>query len=139
MMMKNSKRIHGFSPSAFTLMEAVIAIAILGMAMVAMMGITMNAARRMGKAVTNWEKQHMLEQAAEYYLLAGPRENIPYEFFPFEGHYARCEIEETSLPEEVKKEIGAWRLVTLRISIHDNNGEIDDIFIDQILRDQDVE
>lgn len=137
MMMKNKKSVFLCAP--FTLLETVIAIAILGMSMVAMLSITMNSAKRMGKAFTNWEKQHMLEQATEYYLLAGPRENIPDEFFPFEGYSAQCEIEDPNLPEEVKKEIGSWRLVTLRISIHDSDGEVDAISIDQILRDKDVE
>lgn len=127
--------------SQFTLIEVVIAIAILAMTMVAMLGIVASSAKRMGKAMTNWEEQHMLTQAAEYYLLAGPNESIPDEFFPFAGYKAECVIEDPQLPGDVEPESGNWRFVTLKISVYKDgvSDPVDSIFIDQILRKEDVE
>lgn len=139
MIWKNNKQFFCYCRNYFTLVEAVLAIAILAMTMVGILGITMDSSLRMGNAVKYWEQQHMLNQAVEYYLLAGPHENIPNEFFPFEGYHAECSIEQPELPEQVKTEVGSWRFVTLKISIHDDNREIDSISIDQILRAEDVE
>jgi len=127
--------------SRFTLIETVIAIAILAMAMVGILGITVNASKRMGKAMSNWKERHMLSQAAEYYLLAGPKESIPREFFPFDGYRSECIIEIPVLPGEVKSEAGAWRFVTLKISVY-KEGEgtpVDTVKIDKIFRAEDIE
>ena len=124
----------------FTLLEVVMAIAILAVGFVGLLGITVSAAKRMGKATSRWEHQHMLNQAAEYYLLAGPKEQIPEEFFSFEGYSAECIVEEAELPEDIEPEAGAWRFVKLKISIYDDkNNELDSLNIDQILRTEDVE
>ena len=129
-----------YKKQTFTLLEVVMAIAILALGFVGIFGITASAAKRMGKAVARWENQHMLNQATEYYLLAGPKESIPEEFFPFEGYHAECIVEEAELPEDIEPEVGAWRFVKLKISVYDNNNnELDSLSIDQILRTEDVE
>lgn len=129
-----------YKKHTFTLLEVVIAIGILALAFTSLLGITATAANRMGKAIHRWENQHMLNQAVEYFLLAGPKESIPQEFFPFDGYSAECIIEEADLPEDVEPEAGVWRFVKLKISVYDEgNNEIDSVSIDQILRAEDVE
>ena len=124
----------------FTLLEVVLAVAILSMGFVAAMGIAVTAAKRMIKSVSRWEEQHMLNQAAEYYLLAGPKETIPQEFFPFEGYRSECTIEEADLPEEVEPEVGTWRFVKLKISIYDeDDNEVNSLTMEKIFRAKDVE
>ena len=107
----------------FTLLEVIVSIAILASGVVAALQITAAGTGRMNKAVQRWEVQHMLSQAAEYYLLAGPREEISEEFFPFEGYQASCEIDTPELlSEEVETEFRGWQLVKLIIKVTDDDG-----------------
>ena len=124
----------------FTLIEVIIAMAILSLAVVSILGYSVQASNRMRKAYKRWHEEHILAQAVEYYLLAGPKEDIPQEFFPYEDYRATCEIKEAKLPDEVEAENATWRFVTLQISIYDsNNEEVESIDIDQILQAEDVE
>ena len=83
----------------------------------------------------------MLSQAAEYYLLAGPKESIPDQFFPFEGYTASCTISEPELEDGIESAMNNnWNLVKLTISITDNTGKvIGQIEMDKILRTEDVQ
>lgn len=125
---------------SFTLLEVVIAIALLALSFVSAMGITVTAAKRMMKAVSRWEEQHMLNQAVEYYLLAGPKANIPQEFFPYEGYRAECTVEPAELPEDVESEVGAWRFVKLKITIYnEENQPVNSLIMDKFFRAEDIE
>ncbi|MPM55529.1 hypothetical protein SDC9_102326 [bioreactor metagenome] len=61
----------------FTLMEVVVALAILGMALAGFFAIAQSATRRADKAYQNWRQMHLLSQAAEYYLLFPDEEPPP--------------------------------------------------------------
>lgn len=122
------------STSHFTLLEVVIAVAILAMGLIAAMEIAVTASKRTIKAVKRWETQHMLNQATEYFLLAGPDEPIPNEFFPYEGFRAECAVEPPDLKDDMEPIVGNWQLVKLRISIYDSTGkEVDSLSIHKIL------
>ena len=125
----------------FTLMEVVVSIAILAIGVVTALQITASGTNRMSKAVTRWEVQHMLSQAAEYYLIAGPNEDIPEEFFPYEGYSPSCDIGEPDLEDGVESSYGEnWRLVKLTIKITDNEGDVvGQIEMDKILKTEDVQ
>ena len=124
----------------FTLIEVIIAMAILSLAVVSILGYSIQASNRMRKAYKRWNEEHILAQAVEYYLLAGPKDDIPQEFFPYKDYRATCEIKEAQLPDEVEAENASWRFVTLKISLYDsNNKEVESIDIDQILQAEDVE
>ena len=71
------------------MLEVILAVAILSIGFIAAMSIATTAADRLMKAVVRWERQHMLNQATEYFLLAGPDAAIPQEFFPFQGYSAK--------------------------------------------------
>ena len=125
---------------SFTLLEVVLAVAILALGFISAMGLAMNAASRMMKSISRWEEQHMLNQAAEYYLLAGPKEQIPREFFPYEGYRAECIIQKAELPEDVDAEVGAWRFVKLVITIYNKeNQPVNSLEMDKIFQAEDVE
>jgi hypothetical protein len=129
-----------YKKHCFTLLEVVLAVAILSLGFITAMGIATTAAKRLMKSVSRWEEQHMLNQATEYYLLAGPKESIPQEFFPYDGYRAECIIAEATLPEEVKPEVGAWRIVKLKISIFDEDDEeVNSLEMNKIFRAEDVE
>ncbi|MBN1863811.1 MAG: type II secretion system protein [Victivallales bacterium] len=126
----------------FTLIEVLVAVAILSISLVGMLGICSSAADRLRKAAEKREHQHMLSQASEYYLLAGQRETIPQEFFPFPGYHSKCLVMQPELPPEVEDQSGQWRFVKLKISIHsdeDPGTEIMAIEIEKILRAEDVD
>ena len=129
-----------FKVKFFTLIEVIIAMAILALAVVTLLSYSVQASNRMRKAYKRWNEEHMLAQAVEYYLLAGPKDDIPQEFFPYEDYRATCEIIEPQLPDEVEDENASWRFVTLKISIYDSsNKEVESINVDQILQAEDVE
>jgi len=124
----------------FTLMEVVVSIAILAIGVITSLQITASGTNRMGKAVTRWKVQHMLSQAAEYYLIAGPKEQIPDLFFPYEEYRASCEIGIPDLQEGIETTYGEnWNLVKLTIRITDNEGNVvGKIEMDKILRTEDI-
>ena len=124
---------------SFTLIEVIVAMAILALAVVGILSYSVQASNRMGKAGLKWQREHMLAQAVEFYLLSGPNENITDEFFPYPDFRAVCEVTEPKLPDEVEDEIGTWKLVTLKISIQNDKGEtIDSVSVDTILQKDDV-
>ena len=126
--------------SAFTLMEVVVAIAILAMGLITALQIAATGTKRINRAASDWKIQHMLSQAAEYYLLAGPSAEIPEEFFPFEGYHTSCTVDTPDISEDIETEFRDWRLVKLIISVSDDNGnEVGKIEMDKILRKEDVE
>lgn len=121
--------------SSFTLLEVILAVAILSIGFIAAMSIATTAADRLMKAVARWERQHMLNQATEYFLLAGPDVAIPQEFFPFQGYSAHCEVSPAILPEGIEPESNSWKIVTMKISIFDDsNNDIDVLTIDKIVK-----
>ncbi len=134
------RSIKSFRGKTFTLLEVVASIAILAMGVVIALQITATGTKRMNNAVSRWKKQHMLSQAAEYYLLAGPYADIPENFFPFEGYHASCEIDVPDISEEIETEFRNWQLVKLIIKITDDDGnEVGKIEMDKILRLEDIE
>lgn len=134
---KNNTTRHS---TLFTLMEVVVAIAILAMGLITALQIVATGTKRINRAASDWKIQHMLSQAAEYYLLAGPLEAIPEEFFPFEGYHASCTLDTPDISEDIETEFRDWRFVKLIISVTDDNGnEVGKIEMDKILRKEDAE
>ena len=55
----------------FTLVEVLIALAVLSLGILAETGLLSSARERCRKAEAEWQEQHAMTQAAEYFLLAG--------------------------------------------------------------------
>lgn len=109
----------------FTLIEVVIAVAVLGLAMLWGMSILSMSKVRMIKAYERWENEHMLSQAAEYYLLNGGTGVIPQDLFPYSGYTASCVVSQCNdLPAGVPLVIGNWGIVTYDIQLKDSYGKI---------------
>ena len=110
----------------FTLMEVVIAIAILAMGILGGMSMISMSKKRMDKAYNTWLSGHLLAQAAEYYLLCGGDKNIPFEYFPYNGYFAQCVVSNCGdlSQDGVSSVSGNWRLVTYDISVKDTYGKI---------------
>ena len=122
------------SRKSFTLMEVVIAIAILALSLVAAMSMSYSAKKRIDKAYKNWKTQHMFSQAAEYYLLAGANSNIPDNIFSYEDIEVNCDIQECeNLAEDTDTNSGQWFLGTYHIELKNNGKELKSIKIDKII------
>ena len=61
----------------FTLVEVLIALAVLSLGILAGTGLLSSARERCRKAEAEWREQHAMTQAAEYFLLAGTEQEMP--------------------------------------------------------------
>jgi prepilin-type N-terminal cleavage/methylation domain-containing protein len=76
---------HGVK--GFTLIEVVIAIAVLAISLASLFQIIAASRARIAKAEENWHHMHMLTQAAEYVLLHNATvDSIDREFFPYQDY-----------------------------------------------------
>jgi len=114
--------------------------AILTMGLMSAFNLTSMSFRRSIKAMNRWDKQHMLSQAAEFYLLAGPRADITDSVFPYDDYTVSCEvIDPEGLPDEATEDIGEWRLACLNIQLSDDNGKVvDSLKVDRIMHKDDL-
>jgi len=132
--------LRGLSRRVFTLLEVVCAIGILAFGLAAALGLSTAAANRIMLAAARRDRRHRLVQAAEYYLLAGPKASITEEFFPYPGWRAECVADEVEdLPEGVEGQYGTWRLMRLRITLYDETGKaVDEMAVDKIVKEFDL-
>jgi prepilin-type N-terminal cleavage/methylation domain-containing protein len=104
--------------SAFTLIEVIVAIAILSMGLLGSMAMSSNSKLRIEKAYSKWRAQHLLTQAGEYYLLCGSDNSIPNDIFPYEDVRASCNTTDCeTLPNSLPTQIKDWSLYTYNIKL----------------------
>ena len=86
----------------FTLIEVVVALAILSLSLAGLLQLSISANSRLANAVEKWESEHMLAQAAEYLMLQNQDStDIPEEFFPYPGYSVEVSVDEAEgLPED---------------------------------------
>ena len=123
--------------NSFTLVEVVVALAILSISIAGFLQLLTAAQNRIIKASDSWTRTHMLMQAAEYYMLMKQEEPpaMTDTFFPYDDFRVEVTYEEIdNLPEEYtgltsQKQLRAM-VLTLR---RQNDGqEVDKIIIDRI-------
>ena len=109
----------------FTLVEVVVALAILGITLVSLLTLAGAAQQRLGKARDRWRNFHMLSQGAEYFMLFTSEEppGIDLAFFDVED-----------LPEELTGLVGQPPLRCCVVELVRNaDGEVlDTLKIDRI-------
>lgn len=127
-MMKNNKK-------SFTLLEVVVAIAILGVSLVTLLNIAASTVSRMNRAYDRWKGQHVLTQALEYYLLTGDKGSPPSDIFPYDDYEVVIEEgEPENLPEGVEKELDQWKLIKINAKLLDREGdEVEWVAFDKII------
>ncbi len=102
----------------FTLIEVIVAIAILSLGLVGAMAMSGTSKRRVDKAYNRWRSQHLLTQAGEYYLLCGPNTEIPNDIFPYSDVRASCNaVESVNLPNNLPTQIKDWSLFSYNIKL----------------------
>ena len=126
--MKNSFR--------FTLIEVVVALAILTLSLAGLLQLLSQSQLRIANAEEKWRDTHMLIQAAEYLMLAGDAEEpaVPEDFFPYPGYSVECTVEEAEgVPDDYKELDGQLPLKKWEIKLirHSDGAERGSIIIDR--------
>lgn len=104
----------------FTLVEVLVALAILALGILAGTQLLFSARERCRIAQAQWSEQHAMTQAAEYFLLAGCDQNIPERFFPFAEYRINAWYEPPSqLPSDVPARLKTWQLSAMRLQLLD--------------------
>ena len=122
---------------SFTLIEVVVALAILSISIAGLLQLLTAAQNRIIKVNDHWMRTHMLIQAAEYYMLMKQEDPpaITDTFFPYDDYRVDVTWEEIEgLPEEYtgltnQKQLRAMVLSLVR---QQDGHEVDKIIIDRL-------
>jgi len=121
----------------FTLVEVVVALAILSISIAGFLQLLTAAQNRIIKVSDHWTRTHMLIQAAEYYMLMKQEdpEAITDTFFPYDSYRVDVTWEEIdNLPEEYTNLTNQKQLRAMVLSLkrQSDGQEVDKIIIDRI-------
>jgi len=119
----------------FTMVETLIALAVLLLALSAVFTTVATSQQRMIRAERKWKKEHLLTQAAEFYLLAPPDAPIPPALFPYHNYQVSAEYAMPLLPTGVQATNGNWQLVKMTVTLRNSadNKIIDTIELERIV------
>ena len=126
-----------FRGKYFTLIEVVVALAILTLSLAGLLQLLSQSQLRIADAEEKWLEMHKLIQATEYFLLAGnPEEpNIPDDFFPYPGYSVEFNIEDAEgLPDDYKDIEGQLPLKKWEIKLirHSDGAERGSVIVDRL-------
>ena len=121
-----------FFRNSFTLIEVVVALAILTLSLAGLLQLLSQSQLRIAHAEEKWLETHMLIQATEYLLLAGDSEepSVPEEFFPYPKYIAECTVDEAEgLPDDYKEIDGQlplkkWEVKIFRIGENNERAKV---------------
>lgn len=125
----------------FTLIEVIVALAVLGLGITGMLELVMNSQLRLARSAEKWRHTHMLIQAAEYLLLQPDSTDLqlPDEFFPYPGYTVYHSFEDASgLPDEFTSATDAlpFKCLVIELVRQSDREKVDSLHIDQLLLDQ---
>ena len=128
-----------FKKNIFTLIEVVIALAILAISLTGILELMTQSQKRLSKSYEKWERMHILSQAAEYYLMQGDDPpDIPEFIFPYRDYQVDVSIEDVEdLPEELSDLMGQVPLkcLTLQLRKLPENEVVETLRIDRLSYD----
>ena len=108
----------------FTLLEVIVAMVILGVGLgMALTAISMSRLRGAGAARLLFE-EHILVQAAEYYLLNPRADALLDEVFPYPDYIVNVKFDNPVLPEGKPNTINGMRLEQIKLELVDSAGNI---------------
>ena len=123
----------------FTLIEIVVALALLTMSVTGLLQLAMQSQLRLARGIEKWHRTHMLLEGAEYLLLQRSEKEltVPDEFFEYSDYQINAEVEElddTELPEELIGLEGQLPLRTLKVELVSVASQevLESIYIDRI-------
>ena len=131
---------RGTAKSTFTLIEVVVALALLSVSLAGLLQLSINSQQKLITADDKWRHEHMLAQAAEYLMLVNEdNASVPDEFFPYPGYSVEVSIDDAeNLPEEYNELVGQLPLKNWYISIvrHSDAENVASVHIDRINYDE---
>lgn len=108
----------------FTLLEILVATAILGTALAATLALLAAARARIIRAERQWAREHLLTQGVELYLLAGLDAEAPEGLLPA-GYALRGSLQAAGdLPENASQAQSGWVLGEYRVELIGRAGEV---------------
>ena len=118
--------------NSFTLIEVVVALAILTLSLAGLLQLLSQSQLRIAHAEEKWMETHMLIQATEYLLLAGDPEepSVPEEFFPYPQYTVECTVDDAEgLPDDYKEIDGQlplkkWEVKIFRIGENNERAKV---------------
>ena len=120
----------------FTLVEVVVALAILGLSLSGLLSLAMNAQLKVARAVEKWENTHKLIQAVEYVMLFDDENlSVPNDFFPYDGYMVQCSVDDAEgLPEDFTEidDAAPLKCITVELVRTRDNKVVDRTRIDRI-------
>jgi prepilin-type N-terminal cleavage/methylation domain-containing protein len=120
----------------FTLVEVVVALAILGLSLSGLLSLAMNSQVKVARAVEKWENTHKMIQAVEYLMLFDDENlSVPTEFFPYDGYMIQTSVDDAEgLPEEFTEinDAAPLKCITVELVRTRDNKVIDRVKIDRI-------
>ena len=115
----------------FTLIEVVVALAILSLSLAGFIQLSISSGRVAGGAMEQWRNEHMLAQAAEYLMLQNEDgADVPEEFFPYPGYSVEVVCgDPEGLPEdycglEGQLPLKRWNIAIVRNSDGEKTAEV---------------
>ena len=128
----------------FTLVEVIVAMAIMALALSGFFALSQAAVNRVDKAYSSWDRTHALSQIAEYCLLLPDEEQpeIPPEIFESDIYEVEVYYEDAeNLPEELNDLEMQAPLRTLVINLLNSQTRdvVDTLKIDRIYYDDEGE
>ena len=122
---------------SFTLIEVVVALAILTISIAGFLQLLISAQNRIMRADEEWMRTHMLIQAAEYYMLMQQEDppQITDVFFPYDDYRVDVSFEEIeNLPEEYTNLVTQKQLraMVLELKQQSDGQTVDQLIIDRI-------
>ena len=118
-------------PRRFTLIEVVVALAILSISLAGLLQLSITANSKNADSVEKWESEHMLAQAAEYLMLQNEDgAEVPEEFFPYPGYSVEVVCgDPEGLPEdycdlEGQLPLKRWNIAIVRNSDGEKTAEV---------------
>ncbi|MDD3119545.1 MAG: hypothetical protein PHQ27_10220 [Victivallales bacterium] len=106
----------------FTLIEVVVALAVLMLGLTGLMAMFASSSQRATKAMHKWEISHALDQGCEYFMLRPDDNNLPEEYRPDNRLWRiTCESETPELPDGIDSTLGNYTFAARLVKVVDNN------------------
>jgi len=125
----------------FTIIEVVVAVTILATSLTALLTLSFTAQQRLARAAEKQQHFHMLQQAAEYYMLQPNKpDSVPDTIFDYPNFQPSCTIDESpGMVEELNDESALIQLDVWTIAVTDTrtNNVVESIQIDRLHYDED--
>ncbi len=126
----------------FTLIEVIVALAVLVLGLTGLMGMFAASSQRASKAMLKWETSHALTQGCEYFMLEPDVDSLPEDFKPDDRSWrVTCSTVDPELPEGVETTIGNYSFAARLVKVIDGttSEEFGSRHIELIINQQDQE